>query len=143
VQANNHQQPANASQVNDNARQQAPAAPAAPQQRRHDDQHHANRIRARDLLRDFERDGHEVYNSPQTNLAAAHAALTISKILWRYDTFKPTFMSPLHISKKEALDTADSQQVPTPGVDQNVLANDVAARVPLSQWLKRDEVKTK
>jgi hypothetical protein len=31
VQANNHQQPANASQVNDNARQQAPAAPAAPQ----------------------------------------------------------------------------------------------------------------
>jgi hypothetical protein len=31
--------------------------------------------RARDLLRDFERDGLEVYNSPQTNLGAALAAL--------------------------------------------------------------------
>jgi hypothetical protein len=30
---------------------------------------------ARDLLRDFERDGLEVYNSPQTNLGAALAAL--------------------------------------------------------------------
>jgi hypothetical protein len=29
----------------------------------------------RDLLRDFERDGLEVYNSPQTNLGAALAAL--------------------------------------------------------------------
>jgi hypothetical protein len=34
-----------------------------------------NRLRARDLLRDFERDGLEVYNSPQTNLGAALAAL--------------------------------------------------------------------
>jgi hypothetical protein len=30
---------------------------------------------ARDLLRDFERDGLEVYNSPQTNLGAALTAL--------------------------------------------------------------------
>jgi hypothetical protein len=50
---------------------------------------------------------------------------------------------PLHKSKKEVLDIADPQQVPTPGVDRNALTNDVAARVPLSQWLKRDEVKTK
>jgi hypothetical protein len=49
----------------------------------------------------------------------------------------------MHRSKKEVLNTAVPQQVPTPGVDQNVLANDVIARVPLSQWLKRDEVKTK
>jgi hypothetical protein len=69
------QQPANARQVNDNAGQQAPAAPAAPPQRRHDDPPRANRLRARDLLRDFERDGLEVYNSPQTNLGAALAAL--------------------------------------------------------------------
>jgi hypothetical protein len=32
-------------------------------------------VRARDLLRDFERDDLEVYNSPQTNLGAALAAL--------------------------------------------------------------------
>jgi hypothetical protein len=50
-------------------------APATPQQRRHDNQHHTNRLRARDLLRDFERNGLEVYNSPQTNLGAALAAL--------------------------------------------------------------------
>jgi hypothetical protein len=68
---------------------------------------------------------------------------TTSKILRRYDVFKPTFVSPLHRSKKEVLDTADPQQVPTPRVDRNVLANDVTARVPLSRWLKRDEEKTK
>jgi hypothetical protein len=34
-----------------------------------------HRLRARDLLRDFERDGLDVYNSPQTNLGAALAAL--------------------------------------------------------------------
>jgi hypothetical protein len=48
---------------------------AAPQQRRHDNQPHANRLHARDLLTNFESDGLEVYNSPQTNLGAALAAL--------------------------------------------------------------------
>jgi hypothetical protein len=69
------QQPANTGQVNANVGQQAPAAPVAPQQRRHDDPPRANRLSARDLLRDFKRDGLEVYNSPQTNLGAALAAL--------------------------------------------------------------------
>jgi hypothetical protein len=69
------QPPANAGQVNANVGQQAPAAPAAPQQRRQDNLPRANRLRARDLLRDFERDRLEVYNSPQTNLGAALAAL--------------------------------------------------------------------
>jgi hypothetical protein len=67
--------PSNAGQVNANIGQQAPAAPAAPHQRHHDDPPRANILRARDLLRDFERDGLEVYNSPQTNLGAALAAL--------------------------------------------------------------------
>jgi hypothetical protein len=62
---------ANVGQVNANPAQQALVAPAAPQQRRHNDPPHANRLRARDLLRDFERDGLDVYNSPQTNLGAA------------------------------------------------------------------------
>jgi hypothetical protein len=66
------QQPVNAGQVNDNTKQQAPTTP---QQRRHDDPPRANRLRARYLLRDFERDGLEVYNSPQTNLGAALATL--------------------------------------------------------------------
>jgi hypothetical protein len=68
------QPPANAGQVNVNVGQQAPAAPAAPQQQRQDNIPRANRLRARDLLRDFVRDGLEVYNSPQTNLGAALAA---------------------------------------------------------------------
>jgi hypothetical protein len=68
-------QPANTGQVNANPVQQALVAQAAPQQRRHDDPPRANRLRARDLLRDFERDGHEVYNSPQTNWGAALAVL--------------------------------------------------------------------
>jgi hypothetical protein len=49
---------------------------------------------------------------------------------------------PLRL-KKEVLDIADPQQVPTPGADQNILANDAVAMVPLSWWLKRDKVKTK
>jgi hypothetical protein len=69
------QQPLNVGQVNNNIVQQAPAAPAAPQQQRQDNQPRANRLRARDLTRDFERDGLEVYNSPQTNLGATLAAL--------------------------------------------------------------------
>jgi hypothetical protein len=68
-------QPANAGQVNANAGQQVIVAPASPQQRRQDDPPRANRVHARDLLRDFECDGHEVYNSPQTNLGAALAVL--------------------------------------------------------------------
>jgi hypothetical protein len=48
---------------------------AAPQQRCQDDPPRANSLHARDLLRDFERDGLEVYNSTQTNLGAALAAL--------------------------------------------------------------------
>jgi hypothetical protein len=69
------QQPINTGQISDHAGQQAPAALAAPQQRRQDNQPRANRLHARDLLRDFKRDGLEVYSAPQTNLGAALAAL--------------------------------------------------------------------
>jgi hypothetical protein len=50
---------------------------------------------------------------------------------------------PLLRSKKEVLDTADPRQVPTPGADRSILANDIIARVPSTRWLKRDEVKMK
>jgi hypothetical protein len=60
-----------------------------------------------------------------------------------YEIFKTTSASPSLRSKKEVLYTADPQQVHTPGVDRNVLANDVAARGPLTRWLKRDEAKMK
>jgi hypothetical protein len=69
------QQPVNTGQANDNTNQQVPAAPAAPQQQHHDDPPCANRLRARDLLRDFERGGLKVYNSPQTNIGASLATL--------------------------------------------------------------------
>jgi hypothetical protein len=45
--------------------------------------------------------------------------------------------------KKEVMDIVDLRQVPIPRADQNILANDVVARVLLSRWLKRDEVKMK
>jgi hypothetical protein len=73
---------ANVGQVNANPTQQALVAPAGPQQRCHDDPPRANRLRARDVLRDLEHDGLDVYNSPQTNLGAALAVLT-AKLVWR------------------------------------------------------------
>jgi hypothetical protein len=65
------------------------------------------------------------------------------RTLLRYDVSKLTSASPPLKLKKEALDIADRPQVPTPGVDLNILASDVVATVLLSQWLKRNEVKTK
>jgi hypothetical protein len=135
------QQLVNAGQVNDNTGQQAPAAPATPQPLQQDNQPRASRLRARDLLRDFEWDGREVYNSPQTNLGAALAAL--NHLEDSPDVFKLTSVSPSLKLKKKVLDIVDQQQVPTTGADQNILANDVVTMVPLSRWLKRDEVKTK
>jgi hypothetical protein len=49
--------------------------PAAPPPRQQGNEPRASRLRARYLLRDFERDGLEVYNSPKTNLGAALVAL--------------------------------------------------------------------
>jgi hypothetical protein len=68
---------------------------------------------------------------------------TTSKIPQRYDVFKLTSASLPTILKKEVQGIANPQQVPTSGADRNILANDIATRVPLSRWLKRDEVKTK
>jgi hypothetical protein len=56
---------------------------------------------------------------------------------------KPTSASPLLRSKKEVLDIANLPQVLIPEADLNVLDSDVVARVPLTRWLKRDEVKMK
>jgi hypothetical protein len=53
------------------------------------------------------------------------------------------FASPLLRSKKEVLDTADPQQVPTAEADRSVLVSDVVARVPSTRLLNRDEAKTK
>jgi hypothetical protein len=55
------------------------------------------------------------------------------RILLRYGVFKLMFVSPPLRLKKEALDTVDRQQVPTPGVDRDVLVNSVVETVPLSQ----------
>jgi hypothetical protein len=61
----------------------------------------------------------------------------------RYNVSKLTSVSPPPRSKKEVLDIVGQLQAPTPGADQNIFTNDAVARVPLSRWLKRDEVKTK
>jgi hypothetical protein len=93
----------------------------------------ANRLRARDLLRDFERDGHEVYNSRQSNLGAALAALNYLED----STAVRRLQANVHVAaaqiEKEDLDTVDLQQLLIPGEDWNILANDVAATVPLSR----------
>jgi hypothetical protein len=88
---------------------------------------------ARDLLRDFERDGLKVYNSPQTNLGAALAALNHLEDTPMVRRLQANVLvAPAQIEER-ALDTVDQQELPTPGVDRNVLANDVAAMDPLSQ----------
>jgi hypothetical protein len=61
----------NVGQGDGNNGMQAPAAPANHQQH----EPRRNRLCARDLLRYFEQDGHEVYNSPQANLGEALVAL--------------------------------------------------------------------
>jgi hypothetical protein len=41
-------------------------------------------------------------------------------------------------SRKEAPDTVDLQQVPIPEADRSILTSDVIARVPSTQWLKKE-----
>jgi hypothetical protein len=48
---------------------------ATPQQQQNHNEPRRVRLQARALLRDFEQDGHEVYNSPQANLGATLVAL--------------------------------------------------------------------
>jgi hypothetical protein len=52
-----------------------PPRPPDAAQQQHQDEPRQHCQRARDLLRDFEKDGHEVYNSPQANLGATLAEL--------------------------------------------------------------------
>jgi hypothetical protein len=109
---------------------------AAPANHQHHQQHEPrrNRLRARDLMRDFEQDGHEVYNSPQANLGAALAALgqlgdtpVVRRLQanLRVTTAQVEERGPGYI--------VDQPQVPTPGVDLNIHISGVAAMVPLSQ----------
>jgi hypothetical protein len=51
-------------------------------------------------------------------------------------------LQPLRL-KKEVPDTADPRQVPIPEADRSVLDSDIEARVLLTRWLKKGEVKTK
>jgi hypothetical protein len=46
-------------------------------------------------------------------------------------------------SKKEVPDVVDPRQVPILEADQRVVDNDVEARVLLTRWLKKGEVKTR
>jgi hypothetical protein len=65
------------------------------------------------------------------------------KILQQSGASKAMSMLQLLRSKKEALDTADPQQVPIPEADRSDLDSDVEARVLSTRWLKKGEVKTK
>jgi hypothetical protein len=65
------------------------------------------------------------------------------RILLQYSAFKLISASLQLKSKKGALDTVDRLQALTPGEDQNTLSSDIAAMVPLSPWLKKDEAETK
>jgi hypothetical protein len=57
---------------------------------------------------------------------------TSLRTLPRYSVSKLMSALLLLKSKKEALDTVDRPQVPTPGTDRNVLVNSVLITVPLS-----------
>jgi hypothetical protein len=65
------------------------------------------------------------------------------KILQRSGASKLLFVLQLLRSRKEVPDTVDLRRVPIPKADQSVLASDIVARVPSTQWLKKEEVKTK
>jgi hypothetical protein len=65
------------------------------------------------------------------------------RILLQYGAFKLISASLQLKSKKGALDTVDRLQALTLGEDQNTLSSDIAAMVPLSPWLKKDEAETK
>jgi hypothetical protein len=65
------------------------------------------------------------------------------KILQQSSASKPTSVSQLLRSRKEATDIVDLQQVPIPEANRSVLASDVIARVPSTRCLKKEEVKTK
>jgi hypothetical protein len=88
-------------------------------------------MRARDL-RDFECDSLEVYNSPQTNLGAALTALNHLEDAPAVRRLQANVRIAVAQIEERGTDTTDLQKVPTPGADRNILANDVAARVPLS-----------
>jgi hypothetical protein len=132
----------NAGQGDDNSGMQALAAPAAPQPHQQNEPRRS-RLRARDLLRDFKQNGHEVYNSHQANLGVALAVLGQLEDTPSIRLQQAHIPSPPLKSMKEALDIADRLQALTAGVDQNILASDVIAMLPVSQCLKRNEVKTK
>jgi hypothetical protein len=51
-------------------------------------------------------------------------------------------LQPLRL-KKEVPDTADPRQVPIPEADRSVLDSDVEAKVLLTRWPKKREVKKK
>jgi hypothetical protein len=51
-------------------------------------------------------------------------------------------LQPLRL-KKEVPDIADTRQVLIPEADRSILDSDVEARVLLTRWLKKGEVKTK
>jgi hypothetical protein len=65
------------------------------------------------------------------------------KILQQSSASKPTSVSQLLRSRKEATDIVDLQQVPIPEANRSILASDVIARVPSTRCLKKEEVKTK
>jgi hypothetical protein len=134
---------ANASQVNANVRQQAPVAPAAPQQRRQDNLPRANRLRARDLLRDFERDGLEVYNSPQTNLGGALAALNHLEDSPMVRHLQANIYVAAAQIKERGPRYSRSAASFYSRSRWSVLASNVVARVPSTRWLKKVETKTK
>jgi hypothetical protein len=134
---------ANVGQVNANPAQQTLVALAAPQQRRHDDPPRANRLRARDLLRDFERDGLDVYNSPQTNLGAALAVLNHLEDSPAIRRLQANVRVAAAQIEERGPGYSRSATIPIPEADRSILASDVVARVPLTRWLKKEEAKTK
>jgi hypothetical protein len=119
---------------------QAPTAPVAPQPHQQHNEPHRNRLRARDLLRDFEQDSHEVYYSPQANLGVALAALgqlEDTPAIWRLQAHIRVATTQVEESSTGYSRSATSSYS---RVDQNTLASDIASMVPLSLWLNVDGV---
>jgi hypothetical protein len=97
----------------------------------------------RDLLRDLEHDGLEVYNSLQTNLGAALAVLNHLEDSLAIRCLQANVRVAAAQIEERGLGYSRSAASSIPEADRSVLASDVVARVPSTRWLKKEEVKKK
>jgi hypothetical protein len=106
--------------------------PAAPQQQQNQNEPRRVRLRAKDLLRDFEQDGHEVYNSPQTSLGASLATLGQLEDTPAIRYLQAHIRVPTAQVEERGPGYTRSAASSSPGIGRSDLTSDVTALPPPS-----------